>query len=156
MSFAIRKDNQGQRAINDPSDVGADEYFSEFPIEIVPTPTSALVDAERDRRIESGIKFNGVNFQSRAADRENVSSAAQLALMAIGNGAEAENLRWLDPDNDFCWIASDNSLVPMDAQTVFELGRVFAVTKQHLIFAARKLKSLKTIPADFADDKWWE
>lgn len=156
MSYAIRKDNQGLRAINDPSEVCGDEYYSPIPIEIIPAVTPTSVDTERDRRIYGGIKFNGVLFQSRAVDRENVASAAQLALMAINNGAQKGDLRWLDPDSDFCWIASDNSLVPMDAQTVFEFGRLFSLRKQHLIFAGRKLKSLNPIPPDYADNKWWE
>lgn len=43
MSYAIRNDRQGWRAANGPDDVGADEYFSETPIEIVPDPKAATV-----------------------------------------------------------------------------------------------------------------
>lgn len=38
MSYAIRNDKQGWRAVNGPDDVGADEYYSEAPIEVVPLP----------------------------------------------------------------------------------------------------------------------
>lgn len=41
MSYAIRNDRQGWRAVNGPDDVGADEYFSETPIEIAPDPKAA-------------------------------------------------------------------------------------------------------------------
>jgi len=115
----------------------------------------ALIDAERDRRIDAGILFQGVKFQSRATDRENIAGAAQLGFMAISAGAQPGDLRWSDPDQDFTWIASDNSLVAMDAQTTVALGKAAAERKQALIFAARQLKDMEQIPADFADDKWW-
>ena len=37
MSYAIRNDKQGWRAVNGPDDIGPDEYYSETPIEIIPT-----------------------------------------------------------------------------------------------------------------------
>lgn len=118
-------------------------------------PDSQAVDAERDRRINAGIVFQGTLFQSRPADRENIAGAAQLAFMAALGGAEVGNLRWMSPDADFAWIAADNSLVPMGAQTVVAFGRAAAERKQALIFAARQLKDMSPIPSDFADDKWW-
>jgi hypothetical protein len=33
--YAVRNDNKGWRAVNGPDQVGADEYFSETPVEIV-------------------------------------------------------------------------------------------------------------------------
>ena len=124
--------------------------------EVIALPISPdQVDAERDRRIDAGFTFNGKAYQTRQTDRENIAGAAQIAFMAIVGGAEAGNLRWADPDSDYVWIASDNSLVPMDAQTVVELGRAAAAEKQALIFAARTLKDMDPIPADYTDDKWW-
>lgn len=38
MSYAIRNDGQGFRAVEGPEDIGPDEYFSENPIEILPPP----------------------------------------------------------------------------------------------------------------------
>lgn len=128
------------------------------PIEFVPPPFVAGiadVDAERDRRIDAGIEFQGVTFQSRATDRENIAGAAQLAFMAVVAGAQAGDLRWSNTDADFTWIASDNTLVPMDAQTVVAFGKAAAERKQELIFAARQLKDMAEIPADYTDDKWW-
>lgn len=118
-------------------------------------PTSISVDAERDRRIEAGIEFLGVRFQSRGTDRENITGAAQLGFMAIVSGAQPGDLRWSNPNQDFAWIASDNRLIPMDAQTVVAFGKVAAERKQALIYAGRQLKDMQSIPADFTDDKWW-
>lgn len=113
------------------------------------------VDAERDRRIDAGLQFQGVTFQSRATDRENIAGAAQLAFMAVVAGAQPGDLRWSNADADFAWIASDNSLVPMDAQTVVAFGKAAAERKQALIFAARQLKEMASIPANYTDDSWW-
>jgi hypothetical protein len=121
----------------------------------VTQPTALDVDMERDRRIDAGVEFQSVMFQSRATDRENIAGAAQLGFMAVVGGAEASDLRWSNPDQDFAWIASDNSLVPMDAQTVVAFGKAATERKQALIFAARQLKDMEPIPADFTDDKWW-
>jgi len=114
-----------------------------------------LIDTERDRRIDAGIEFQGVKFQSRATDRENIAGAAQLGFMAVVAGAQPGDLRWSDPEQDFTWIASDNSLFPMDAHTAVALGKAAAERKQVLIFAARQLKDMESIPADYTNDKWW-
>ncbi|AVO53638.1 DUF4376 domain-containing protein [Ectopseudomonas mendocina] len=121
----------------------------------VTQPTALDVDIERDRRIDAGVEFQDVMFQSRATDRENIAGAAQLGFMAVVGGAQPDDLRWSNPDQDFTWIASDNSLVPMDAQTVVAFGKAAAERKQALIFAGRLVKGMEPIPADFTDDKWW-
>lgn len=113
------------------------------------------IDTERDTRIDAGFEFQGVKFQSRATDRENIAGAAQLGFMAIFAGAEVGSLRWSNPKQDFTWIAADNSLVPMDAQTVVQFGKAAAERKQALIMAGRQLKDLSPIPVDYANDKWW-
>lgn len=118
-------------------------------------PSGADVDFERDRRIDSGVEFNGVTFQSRATDRENIAGAAQLAFMAVVGGAQGGDLRWASPDRDFAWIASDNSLVPMDAPTVVAFGKAAAERKEALIFAGRQIKDMGPIPIDYTDDRWW-
>ena len=116
---------------------------------------SSHIDAERDRRIDAGVEFQGVMFQSREADRENIAGAAQIGFMAMLAGAQPGDLRWLSQAEDYAWIAADNTLVPMDAQTVVEFGKFAAGRKQALIFAGRQLKNMSPIPADYADDKWW-
>lgn len=131
------------------------EYFGTerpAPDESVDT---ASVDLERDRRIDSGFEFSGKAFQSRTTDRENINGAALLAFMAIASGAVAGDLRWSNPDQDFQWIASDNTLVAMDAYTVVEFGKASAASKQALIFKARQIKDMQPIPADYTSDEWW-
>lgn len=118
-------------------------------------PTPQMVDAERDRRIAAGFSFGGKLYQSRPEDRENISGAALAALAAQIGGAQPGDLRWHGADSDFVWIAADNSLTPMDAQTMFAFGQAAMAHKQAHIFAARALKSAEPIPADYSDDSDW-
>lgn len=155
MSYAVRNDLRGWRAVDGPDDMLPDEHYSEEQPELPAVTEAADVDAERDRRIDAGIRFQGVVFQSRTTDRENIAGAAQLGFMALTAGAQPNDLRWSDPDQDFVWIASDNTLVPMDAQAVVELGKIAAQRKQALIMAGRQLKDMAPIPSDYTDDKWW-
>lgn len=120
-----------------------------------PAPSPEAVTAERDRRIDAGIVFAGHPYQSRQSDRENIAGAAQLAFMAIVAGAQPGDLRWADADNDFVWIAEDNSLVPMDAPTVIAFAKTAAGYKQALTMTARAIKDADPIPDDYADDAWW-
>ena len=102
---------------------------------------TAEVDAERDRRIAAGFEFEGVRYQSRATDRENIAGAVLIAIA--------------DPAYTADWIAADNSIVQMDAPTLLRFGRTAADHKQSLIFAARQLKDMQPIPQDYTEDKWW-
>lgn len=107
-----------------------------------PVPvTTAAVDVERDRRIDGGFEFEGVRYQSRPTDRENIAGAALIALV--------------DPTYNTGWIAADNRVVEMDATTLLRFGRAAADHKQGLIFAARQLKDMQPIPQDYCDDQWW-
>lgn len=133
----------------------AEEWLDHGHPELLPAPQAVDVDIERDARIDAGFTFNGILFQSRAGDRENIAGAAQLAFMAMMDGAANGDLRWSDPSQDFTWIAADNRLVTMDAQTVVALGKAAAEHKQRLIFAARQIKDAAEIPADFAKNQFW-
>jgi len=123
--------------------------------EDLPPPTTDAIDAERDRRIANGFTFGGKLYQSRPEDRENIAGASVAALAAMGNGALPNDYRWHGGDADFVWIAADNSLTPMDAQTVFAFGQAAMAHKQAHIFAARALKDAEPIPADYADNIHW-
>lgn len=94
----------------------------------------------RDETIDAGVVFNGVMYQSRPNDRENIAGAAQLAFMALVGGVQPGDLRWADPDQDFGWIAMDNSIVLMDAPTVIAFARRAAGFKSACTFYARWLK----------------
>lgn len=113
------------------------------------------VNAERDRRIFSGFSFNGARFQSRIEDQKRISGAAILAAVAIMAGAKVGDYRWHGGDSDFSWIAEDNSLVRMDAQTVIAFGKAAAYHETAHVFAARALKDADPIPADYVNDKYW-
>ncbi|MDA5627771.1 MULTISPECIES: DUF4376 domain-containing protein [Agrobacterium] len=127
-----------------------------------PGPSEPDVDAERNRRIDAGFVFEGVHYQSRAEDRENIAGAKAAATDAITLfGAEAGNFAWqqlLDPGAppEFRWIAADNDTHPMDAQTVMRFGYAALNHKQAHILAARTLKNMSPIPADYATnpDYW--
>lgn len=113
-----------------------------------------LINAERDRRIQSGFVFNEIKYDSRPEDQKRISAAAQLAFMAMLNGAQPNDYMWASTQ-PFGWIAQDNSVVFMDAQTVIDFAKTAAEWERVHIFAARTLKDMETIPEDFNDDKWW-
>lgn len=118
---------------------------------------SPQVDAERDRRIASGFTFEGVSYQTQtASDRENILGALGVALAAITvDEAQPGDLRWADPQFDFFWIASDDTRVPMDAQTCLAFSRAAVGRKSLLVIAGNSIKQMDPIPDDYADDKWW-
>lgn len=121
-----------------------------------PVVTAAMVDAARDIRIASGFGFNGHVYQTRPEDRENIAGAATAALAAMVNGAQPGDFRWHGGDSDFEWIAADNSTHPLDAQTTFAMGQAAMAHKQAHIFAARTLKDMDPVPADYAtNDAYW-
>lgn len=113
------------------------------------------VDEERDRRMYGGLIFSGHLFQTRPEDQKRIAGAGTLALAAIVQGAEVGDLRWHGGAEDFEWIAADNTVVAMDAQTVFAFGQAAAAWERAHIFAARTIKSMETIPANFTDNSFW-
>jgi hypothetical protein len=122
--------------------------------------TALDVDTERDRRIEAGFVFEGILYQSRTEDRENIAGAVKAATDAVAVGAEPGDFGWqrlLDPNApaEFRWIAADNTMHAMDAQTVMRFGYAALGHKQAHIFAARELKDLSPIPADYTAASYW-
>lgn len=121
-----------------------------------PDPTSATINMERDRRLQS-LSFAGKSFDfcdGKGSDL-NIAGAGTLALAAIISGAQPGDLRWADPNADFLWVAQDNSSVPMDAQTTLAFAKTAAEWKAKHIYAARQLKNMSPIPADYADNARW-
>lgn len=116
---------------------------------------SVTINAERDRRIAAGFMFGGKAYDFDDRAKANISGAAQLAFMAIVAGAQPDDLFWNGGPSPFTWIAADNSLITMDAQTVVEFGRTAAQHEQSHIFAARALKDMEPIPLDYTDDSYW-
>lgn len=101
---------------------------------------NAYTMARRDELIDGGVTFGSVVYQTRPTDRENIIGAALMASLALAAGVQPGDYRWADPENDFEWIAMDNSKVQMDALTVIELGKAQAARKQELILKARWIK----------------
>jgi len=119
----------------------------------LPTPapvpfvyTAQDVNQERARRLQQDFTFNGVAFQRDTVSLSRITGAATLAGFAVGAGAQEGNLRWANADQDFAWIASDNSVVPMDAQTCFAFGQAAAAVETTIVFAAKSLRELAPIP----------
>lgn len=138
-----------------PQWAGSGWVLAERPVPHEPGVPASAVDTERDRRIDAGFEFEGVRYQSRPGDRENIAGKSLEAFMAIVSGAQPGDLRWSNPERDFAWIAADNSLVPMDAQTVMAFGKAASAHKETHVFAARQLKEMQPIPQDYTDDQWW-
>lgn len=91
------------------------------------------------------------------------SEALASALAVIANGpvstvngkSQPDDYRWHGADSDFVWIAADNSLTAMDAQTMFAFGQATMAHKQAHIFAARAIKDAQPIPLDYTEDGYW-
>lgn len=118
--------------------------------------TGADVNAERDRRLKT-FSFGGklYDFCDGRGSDINIAGAGTLALAAIMAGAQANDLRWADPAVDFSWVAADNSIVTMDAQTCLNFAKAAADWKAKHIRKARALKDMNPIPADYASDIRW-
>ena len=129
--------------------------FTKPPAPEPEAPTAKDVNAERDRRLVADFTFRGRKFQRDPRSLSRITGAATLAGFARAAGAQPGNLRWANPERDFVWIASDNSLMPMDAETCFEFGQAAASVETTIIFTAKMLREMDPIPADYQDDKWW-
>lgn len=115
----------------------------------------AAINAERDRRLRDDFAFAGKMFQRDTVSLSRITGAATLAGFAMAQGAGVGNLRWANPERDFMWIASDNSLMPMDAPTAFAFGATAAQVETEIVFAARTIRKMDPIPDDITDDQWW-
>ena len=106
------------------------------------TAAQEQCNTKRDQCIDEGFMFEGVHYQTRSTDRENISGAALLATQVkmAGGGADGD-YRWQDANNDFEWIATDNNVVKMDAPTTIAFGQSAAAYKQALITFSRGVKN---------------
>jgi hypothetical protein len=121
-----------------------------------PTPDwSALINAERDRRILANFSFGGVPYNFDEVSKGRISGASVMALAAMGQGAQPGDTYWHGGVTPFVWVAADNSLNVMDAQTCFAFGLAAASHDRAHIYAGHALKAMDPVPADFADDTYW-
>jgi len=117
--------------------------------------TANEVTNERDNRMGQFI-FNGKEFDLSGQSLNNVMGAGTLALGAIVSGAQPGNYRWADANVDFTWIANDNTNILMDAQTTWAFAQAAAAWRKQMIYAARALKDMGTIPEDFSsNNSYW-
>jgi hypothetical protein len=113
------------------------------------------INVERDRRLTSTFDFNGNVFDCDEKSLARITGAATLAGFAVGAGAPVGFMTWHGGVNNFEWIAADNTLVQMDAQTCFAFGQAAANNQSLHIFAAKALKDMIPIPLNYKDDVWW-
>ena len=79
--------------------------------------------------------------QSRPDDFTNLNGASTAAVAAVLNGSQPGDYRWADPSKDFAWIATDNSLLPLDAVGMIALGSAAMANRSRLIFVASGIKA---------------
>lgn len=121
-----------------------------------PPPTSRDdVNRERDRRIATMFSFAGVAYQLDEISISRVTAMGADARFAVLGGAASGNLRWADPDNDFGWIATDNSTTPMDAQTMTAFSDAAKIWVFRHTFAGDRIKAMQPIPTDITADELW-
>jgi hypothetical protein len=120
-----------------------------------PPITRAQVDAERDRRTATGFVFNGKAFQLDDRSIGRITAMGADARFAIAAGAEEGDYLWADPTSPFGFIATDNTVMLMDAQTMAEFANAAKLWVSRHTFAGLKLKSQSPVPVDFTDDSHW-
>ena len=158
--IAYEADDDGRTVIIEPWLDGWAQAVAAGPAAYVPPPPKPIdawdVNAERDRRLQADFEFQGKMYQRDTISLQRITGAATLAGFAIAAGAQPGNLRWANPDQDFGWIASDNTITPMDAQTCFAFGQAAAAVETRLIFRAKVLRNMDPIPVDYTEDSWWQ
>ena len=120
----------------------------------IAAPTTIEVNAERDRRMGT-FQFMGKSYQLVADSQVNISGAGTLALAAIVNGSLPGDYRWSGVAADFYWLTADNTQTLMDAQAMLAFTQTATAWKRDHIYAARVIKNLSPIPADYADNSRW-
>lgn len=118
-------------------------------------PVAADVDAERNRRMRGTFHFNGKDYGCDPESLQRITGAAALAGFFMAGGGSATDIYWHGGPQPFAWIADDNSIEIMDAQTVFAFGQAAAANETAHIFAARALKDMIPIPEDYTSDSYW-
>jgi hypothetical protein len=120
-----------------------------------PPPGAAAVDAERDRRVVETFTYAGHAIALDEKSLTRITAMGADARFAQLAGAAAGNLRWADPNTDFGWIDGDNNLLPLDAPGMATMADEAKRWVSNHTFAARALKDLSPIPADFEEDAYW-
>lgn len=137
MSYAIRNDGQGWRAVNGPDDVGTDETFSIARPAANDTHIKAAkwgaIKAERDRRIQSG----GYKVGAKWFHSDTFSRTQQMGLVMLGAN--------IPPST--AWKTMDGSTIEM---TQVLAGQIFAAAAASdiSIFAAAEAHKSAMLASD--------
>jgi len=129
-------------------------YSLEKKPDLVPTPITAEqrreelianINTERDRRLAQPFSFRGNLYDRDEKSLARITGAATLAGFALLAGKEQTTQ----------WITNNNTVVTLSAQEMLDLGTAAAIVEANIIFAARRLKDLATIPEDYTNDSYW-
>lgn len=130
MSYAVRNDGQGYRAVNGPDDVGPDEFFSETEpaasADQIKAQVWQAIKSERDRRKAGGVKVGAKWFHSDDGSR-----IQQMGLVMMGASIPA-NLQWKTMDGTF--ITMTQTLASQVFQAVAASDQaIFSVAEAHRV-----------------------
>lgn len=138
--FVLRQVESGAYELVAPDEYDED-VASADPARVGSLELLAEADGRRDALLDAGFEFEGHRFQTRSEDRSNIAGAAQMATLAILlGGVDPEDLRWHGGEEDFAWIAEDNSFVPMSAQTTISFGQAAGSRHARIMTMARLIK----------------
>ena len=115
----------------------------------------ALINVERERRLLANFRFAGVAYDFDQVSKTRIAGASLMSFVAMSQGATAGNPYWHGGATPFVWVAADNSLNVMDAQTCFAFGQAAADHDRAHIYAAYALRAMDPVPADFTADGYW-
>lgn len=119
MSYAVRKDNQGFRAVTGPEDVGPDEYFSD----VEPGPTLGQIKetawgrikAKRDAIVLQGVKVGTKWYHSDETSRTKYIGLLRMADAAAAAGGSGTSILQYG-GQDIQWKTMDGSFIKMTVQ----------------------------------------
>lgn len=150
--FVLNADGEAVRVTLSAADEASQR--AQWAANAVPTP--AQVNAERDRRIVNNFVFGGKSYRLNADDKADIIAFGARAKFAVLAGFAAGDLFWgVDPTKPKGFIATDNSTVAMDAPTASAFADAADLWYEGHRKAARTIKNISPIPADFAADSRW-
>lgn len=98
------------------------------------------VNIERDAFLSKPFVFKDHFIQATEKDRENITLAAQRALIAKLNGKQAGDYYWYDETAPFKWITASNISILLDCEEVIEMFNTMVTTRSRVIQNARNFK----------------
>lgn len=116
-----------------------------------PTPSSAVVNAERDRRVSAGTTvtidgYGPVPLQGRDQDQTNLLGLVTAANLRIASGDTATLTKFRDVEN------VDHMLTPPQIVEMWSKGSAWISA---VYDASWTIKAMNPIPTDYADDSRW-